>query len=172
MFWIRGLKIREGKKETNGDLEYEAVVRDKISIVMKSQATYKAFCTASLMWDFITVYNPIRLFLCKPEDAVLKKKKKSWRNRMQLIKDMQFEFTHASIMGSCAPTGRERRLLGMEGGASFSTAKAFSSQPSSWDTQPLSMRTIKIAVDTVLEKVDKAGWQWSYWWWGKWMSLM
>lgn len=52
-------------------------MRDKISIVMKSQATYKAFCTASLMWDFITVYNPIRLFLCKPEDAVLKKKKKA-----------------------------------------------------------------------------------------------
>ena len=34
--------------------------------------------------------------------------KKSWRNSMQVIKDMQFGFTCASIMGSCAPRCRPK----------------------------------------------------------------
>lgn len=63
------------KEENKWGVRARGSGEGKISIVMKSQATYKAFCTASLMWDFITVYNPIRLFHCKQEDAVLKKKK-------------------------------------------------------------------------------------------------
>lgn len=48
---------------------------------------------------------------------------------MQLIKDMQFEFTPASITGWCAARGRPRHLVAVEGGTSCSAAKAVQLQP-------------------------------------------
>ena len=51
--------------------------------------------------------------------------KKSWRNSMQVIKDMQFGFTCASIMGSCALRCRPRCLMTREVSTSFSRTKDF-----------------------------------------------
>lgn len=42
---------------------------------------------------------------------------------MQLIKDMQLEFTHASIMGQCATRGSQGRLMPDKSDASFLTTK-------------------------------------------------
>lgn len=90
------MKIRERKNETK--LEGRRCGSDGGEKYCEEVSSYIKSLLYSL--SYVRFYNRIKSnTLVSLQAGGCCIKKKSWRNSMQLIKDMQFEFTRASITG-------------------------------------------------------------------------